>query len=432
MEPIEQGQTCADGEVSNTAVNTEVVSSSSTNHNEVQRRYIDGKWYCEDGCGGYLVYENEKWTPAEEVSIKQKWDKAGSFNANEVDQSQRCTIDGVVHEWNEAAHQWLPVVEVNEDFLAVYNANYGIDYSFGNAEGTSSFESRVDEKKAEEQQQPKKAKLNRDKKREKNEGWVEFDESKNSAVYVSNLPTSITEESFAELMSKCGVIQMDPRTNKLKIKLYKDENGCLKGDGTCGYIKMESVDLALKILDGWNIGGKRIHVEKAKYQMKGEFDPSKKRKKLTAAQKKRFIEKQQKIFEWKPEKPRNYRPVSDCTIVMKNMFTLDEMMKNAALVLDLGDEIRKVCERFGKVKKVYVYDNNPEGVVSVTFENVEHSDSAVKSLNGRVVDGRVINVSIWDGKTKYKVDETEEQKRARIAQWQSHIGEGNDGDDKTE
>lgn len=94
-----------------------------------------------------------------------------------------------------------------------------------------------------------------------------------------------------------------------------------------------------------------------------------------------------RIFEWKPEKPRNYRPISDCTIVMKNMFTLEQMMvcffvkirsvigslsviiiiykaelfvlqKNAALLLDLEEEIRKVCERFGTVKKVVVHDVN--------------------------------------------------------------------------
>ncbi|CAJ0599897.1 unnamed protein product [Cylicocyclus nassatus] len=52
----------------------------------------------------------------------------------------------------------------------------------------------------------------------------------------------------------------------------------------------ESVDLALPILDGFNLLGKEVHVEKATFQLKGEFDPSKKRKKLTNAQKKRYME----------------------------------------------------------------------------------------------------------------------------------------------
>lgn len=52
--------------------------------------------------------------------------------------------------------------------------------------------------------------------------------------------------------------------------------------------------MALDILDGWNVDGKIISVEKAKFEMKGEFDPTKKKKKLTAAQKKRFIESQER------------------------------------------------------------------------------------------------------------------------------------------
>lgn len=41
-----------------------------------------------------------------------------------------------------------------------------------------------------------------------------------------------------------------------------------------------------------------------------------------------------RIFEWKPEKSRNYRPISDCTIIMKNMFTVEEMMVCWALLRD--------------------------------------------------------------------------------------------------
>ena len=32
--------------------------------------------------------------------------------------------------WNETLKQWLPDIEVNEDFLAYYNANYGIQYDY--------------------------------------------------------------------------------------------------------------------------------------------------------------------------------------------------------------------------------------------------------------------------------------------------------------
>lgn len=71
-------------------------------------------------------------------------------------------------------------------------------------------------------------------------------------------------------MSKCGVIMKDPRNNRPKVKLYKSEAGEPKGDATCCYVKMESVYLALQILDGWNLDGHTVHVERAKFEMKGK------------------------------------------------------------------------------------------------------------------------------------------------------------------
>ncbi|KAL3998667.1 RNA recognition motif family protein [Acanthocheilonema viteae] len=353
--------------------NTSESNDASVTQIEPERKFIDGKWFCEDGNGGFLVFEENEWIAVNGDDLKKKWDTAGMVSEMSGN-PYRCVVDGITMEWNQISQQWLPTVEVNEDFLAQYHSNYGIKYDFGEKEG-SSMEGRNEKS---ESHKPVKHKL-QDKKEQ--QGWVELEEEKNTSVYVSNLPFSITEESFTELMSKCGVIQKDARTNKLKIKLYRNDDGTFKGDGRCCYIKKESVIMALDILDGWNVDGKIISVEKAKFQMKGEFDPSKKKKKLTAAQKKRFIENQERIFEWKPEKPRNYRPISDCTIVLKNMFTLEQMMKNATLLLDLEEEVRKVCERFGTVKKVVVHDNNPEGVICVTFQNVEHSDTAVHEIH---------------------------------------------------
>ncbi|VDK44319.1 unnamed protein product [Anisakis simplex] len=371
-----------------------------------ERRFIDGKWMCKNGSDGFLIYEDDKWVAAIGDNLNEKWSNAV---ASSTQNPYECVVDGVKMEWNEHSQQWLPAVEVNEDFLANYHANYGINYNFSaNTEGTSTRTSESESEISSKASSSKKPKIHD---RSKEEGWVELDETKNATVYITNLPKTVTEDAFIvsfsfcsmELMSKCGVIQRDARTNKLKVKIYRDEEGQPKGDARCGYIKMESVDLALQILDGWNFDGNVIHVEKAKFEMKGEFDPSKKRRKLTAAQKKRFIENQQRIFQWKPEKPRNYRPISDCTIVMKNMFSLEQMMANATLLLDLKEQMRKACERFGVVKKVVVHDNNPEGVICVTFGNVEQSDLAVRSLNGRVVGNRKIDVSLWDGKTKFTV-----------------------------
>lgn len=41
-------------------------------------------------------------------------------------------------------------------------------------------------------------------------------------------------------MSKCGMIVRDQKTNKMKVKLYAEPNGQLKGDGLCHYIKVST------------------------------------------------------------------------------------------------------------------------------------------------------------------------------------------------
>ncbi|VDP52391.1 unnamed protein product [Heligmosomoides polygyrus] len=270
-------------------------------------RFLSDKWIGRyEATEKYVEYHNNEWRSLEEEDvqfIQQLWLE------QEAAETQM--------KWNATDQEWQPVADqIDEDFIASYQANYGIPYDYSRS-------CKLDEeRKATEEKRTINIKAdNKDAK--KGRGWVDMEE-KVHAVYVSNLPTDITMDEF-KFMSKCGVVQPDARTNQPKLKLYTDEEGHLKGDGRCCYIKKESVDLALSILDGYVLKGKEVHVEKARFELKGEFDPSKKRKKLSNAQKKRYMENQNRIFEWRPEKPRNYRPLSDCTVVIKNLFTLEMM-----------------------------------------------------------------------------------------------------------
>merc|ERR1711981_251802 len=100
----------------------------------------------------------------------------------------------------------------------------------------------------------KKDKLDKEKAPPKKPQWFEEEKEKSTKVYVAGLPTQdYDEEKFALLMGKYGMIEIDIRTNKPKIKLYRESDGKqLKGDGLCTYMKYESVDLATNILDGSN------------------------------------------------------------------------------------------------------------------------------------------------------------------------------------
>lgn len=72
--------------------------------------------------------------------------------------------------------------------------------------------------------------------------WFDITDETNNKVYVSNLPTDITETEFVELMQKCGLVMKDPDTQKMKVKLYMEPGTeSLKGDALCTYIKVRTV-----------------------------------------------------------------------------------------------------------------------------------------------------------------------------------------------
>ena len=121
---------------------------------------------------------------------------------------------------------------------------------------------------------------------EKEPEWFDIDDSHNTQVYVSNLPLDTTEEEFITLMKKYGYLLKDPDTNDWKIKMYKDREGNFKGDALCGYLKRESVDLAIQLLDESMVKNNVIHVEKAKFTLKGQYDPTKKPKRSNKSKKK--------------------------------------------------------------------------------------------------------------------------------------------------
>ncbi len=123
-------------------------------------------------------------------------------------------------------------------------------------------------------------------------GWFEVNEDRNTNVYVKGLPLDMTDDDFEQLMSKYGIITKDIENGKLKLRLYRDDQGELKGDGRCCYLMPESVKLCLQLLDGSDYKGHKIHAERAKFEMKGDYDPKKVVKKKNKNKEKKFLEKQ--------------------------------------------------------------------------------------------------------------------------------------------
>lgn len=339
--------------------------------------------------------------------------------------------DGTVYEWNHQKQAWFP--KVSEDFLAAYQASYGQEYntqeqnsSVGTsmttaAAATPSQDTGQTKKLATEDERVKPEGSDEKRKATDQQGWFEVDDQHNTNVYVSNLPDDITDEEFVDLMSKCGIIMKDGDTGKLKMKLYRDNSGHLKGDGRCCYIKVESVDLALKILDGYNLRNKEIHVERAKFQMKGDYDPSRKPKKKKLKDKKKIQQLQSKLLDWRPERMRGERLRHERTVIIKNMFDPKEFEEDVTLILEYQNDLKEECAKFGTVKKVVVYDRHPDGIASVTFQEAEMADACVEALNGRWFAKRQLHVETHDGKTKYNILETAEEREERLKKWENYL-----------
>ncbi|KAM4818204.1 17S U2 SnRNP complex component HTATSF1 isoform 1-T2 [Thomomys bottae] len=324
------------------------------------------------------------------------------------------------YEWDLDKKAWFP--KITEDFIATYQANYG----FSN-DGASSSSANVQDsnsKPVEESPQTKPPETTDSKKkgekRKADSGWFHVEEDRNTNVYVSGLPPDITVDEFIQLMSKFGIIMRDPQTEEFKVKLYKDNQGNLKGDGLCCYLKRESVELALKLLDEDEIRGYKLHVEVAKFQLKGEYDASKKKKKCRDYKKK--LSMQQKQLDWRPERragPSRMR--HERVVIIKNMFHPTDFEDDPLVLNEIREDLRVECSKFGQIKKLLLFDRHPDGVASVSFKEPEEADYCIQTLDGRWFGGRQITAQAWDGTTDYQVEETSREREERLKGWEEFL-----------
>ncbi|CAO1309688.1 unnamed protein product, partial [Diamesa tonsa] len=384
-----------------TTKSTEVAAAATAQENEFYR-------WCD---------KTEKWIP--KVSAAQSADGNVTYDYDEKEGVHTYTDkDGAVFFYDVEKKAWFP--KVDDDFLAVYQMNYGFIDNTTKADEKpkvvpvpvvpaempeTTDDDSVGGKKRKAPAAPPK--------------WFEVAPEQNTKVYVSNLPQDITDEEFAELMAKCGMVMKDGK-GLLKLKLYRDKNGELKGDGLCHYIKIESVELALNVLDGSDVRGKKISVQRAEFQMRGEYNPAlKPRVKKNEKEKQKKI--QEKLFDWRPEKMRGERAKHERTVIIKNLFEPELFDREVHLILDYQNDLREECVKCGTVRKVTVYDRHPEGIAQISMGDPEEADLVIQLMNGRFFGQRKLVAEVWDGKTKYKIAETEEDKNARLDKWDKYL-----------
>ncbi|KAJ1661144.1 hypothetical protein IWQ61_000014 [Dispira simplex] len=254
----------------------------------------------------------------------------------------------------------------------------------------------------------------------------------NKSIYIQNLPQDVTVDELATVFAKYGIIMEDFTTKEPKIKLYRHDDGKLKGDALITYFKPESVPLAITLMDDAPLrladNSTRIRVSEAQFNkpsaagQNGSLGPSIKRP-VDPQKKKRAMQQLEKKLVWfetdEAEISDKYRRI----VILKHMFVPAELEKDPTLLLDLKEDIRQECEKLGVVTNVKLFDTSPDGVVSVKFADKASATACVELMDGRWFGGRRVCADIYDGKSRYGASqprETEEETQERLekfAQW---------------
>lgn len=118
-----------------------------------------------------------------------------------------------------------------------------------------------------------------------------------------------------------------------------------------------------------------------------------------------------RLTDWDDDDPQALPDTSsrwDKVVVLKHMFTLKELKDDPAALLDIKEDVREECEKFGKVTNVALYDKEEDGVVTVRFGNSMSAQACVKVFEGRWFDGRQVDAYIADGSERFKKSKKDE------------------------
>ncbi|KAG7131566.1 Splicing factor U2AF-associated protein 2 like [Verticillium longisporum] len=267
----------------------------------------------------------------------------------------------------------------------------------------------------------------------------------NTAVYVTGLPRDATADEVHELFSrKAGVVAEEIDSGRPRIKMYTDEQGGFKGDALVVFFKPQSVDMAIMLLDDTDLrvepsgrGSGRMRVQAAdasykkttyddngaaaaaaadakgkapegaaplppKHQQQSRADRDRDRQKII----KKTQKLDAKLADWSDDDtaalPTAAASKWDRLVVLRHMFTLAELEEDPAALLEIKEDVREECAKLGAVTNVVLFDEEPDGVVSVKFRDPLAAQACIAMMHGRSFDGRVVEASLATGREKFR------------------------------
>ncbi|GAX09396.1 hypothetical protein FisN_6Lh231 [Fistulifera solaris] len=233
-------------------------------------------------------------------------------------------------------------------------------------------------------------------------------------IHEALMPT----QKLAQIFVKAGILDLDPTTQRPKIKVYRHKEdhpfaGQCKGDASLCYARPESVALAMTLLDETEYSpGHSMKVQPAHFEQRGQLDTNKNR--ISNAQRKVAKLAALQARDW-DDFSNNSRLVGGRKglriIVLKHLFEpnvwKDEAQEDAFFA-ELERSLRAELEVFGRVEKITVFSQR--AVVVVKLAQPSAASAVVKDWDGKVWKGRRVEAMYWDGVTDYTVrDEEKEQ-----------------------
>lgn len=132
------------------------------------------------------------------------------------------------------------------------------------------------------------------------------------------------------------------------------------------FLREESVSISIDLLNETEIRpGFKIRIEPAKFEQRGDYKQRSAVKLDEIARKKLEAEKE-RLLGWNEDDDEKGLKI----IVLKNMFSPQELIDDPTFRTDLELDIAEECENsFGKIEKIQIFEENQDGIIKIKFKS---------------------------------------------------------------
>lgn len=234
----------------------------------------------------------------------------------------------------------------------------------------------------------------------------------NRAVYITGLPLDVTVDELQSLFAKCGILAEDDEGN-VRIKLYTDSKGVNKGDALIHFFRPESVELACSLYNEYELrfgeADSVIKVEPAVFDNEKKEVDKKVDEETNNGSKDKKRSRLASKLDWNSDsenetdnKNGKKKQKPNLFVILKNMFTLEELKKDPTLLLDLTEDVRDECSKLGNVTNVQLYDLEKEGIMMIRYSDELSAKACEKLMHDRYFDGKKIQAYCVNYKPRFK------------------------------